>query len=375
MEQFANRPPMSRQDEEQENSVIQPRCAVRAMPAPDTALTIHDAAFDGDVPKVRAFLELGVSINAQNQNGNTALHIAAREGHVEMARFLRSQPGVDENLENVAQQKAVDCAKNDEMRAVFSAPDFHDGIRQEEKIPTIHKYNLCNGNMYSAKVVASLLGLLAVAYLSGAFLVAVGVANPALAAMGGGWLLGEGMTFMVITGLLLSGIHQVEEREGFIKYGKKFNKLVKRRKSKLVRKALVSGVNPNGYGVGYPVFIAVANKDTQIINDLLRYGANPNVKDEEGYTPVFRAIMAGDAEVVKVLRSSPHTDLDVPNNEGQTARAYLHLLPKENPSVLQGEENAPQAEKKRSSPRKRLKRDNTVKQGPSCTPKPPGTLS
>ncbi len=373
MEQFANRPPMPRQDEEQENSVVQPRCAVRDVPAQDMALTIHDAAFDGDVPKVRAHLELGVSINAQNQNGNTPLHIAAREGHEDVVRFLRSQPGVDESLENDFGQKAFDCAKNDDMRAMFAVSGTRKNIRSEGRLPVagFRDWLFCDPDGGRAVwvdmvvVVASML----VAALFFPLLIEAGgmVAWSALFLFSASLFCLKGLADKSVRNMHLCKKQKVcagAQLEAIRKAGQKS-----------VRKYLVAGFNPNGYGQGYPLHEAVIKKDPEIIRDLLNYGADPNVKDEDGYTPVFRAVMAGEAEIVKVLRSSPHTDLDVPNNEGQTARAYLHLLPKENPSVLQGKENAPQSEKKRSSPRKRLKRDNTVKQGPSCTLKPPGTLS
>ena len=63
----------------------------------DNALV--QAAIQGDSGAVGDALEHG-DANAHDAEGWTALHIAARNGNVEIARLLLAQPGIDVNVKN-----------------------------------------------------------------------------------------------------------------------------------------------------------------------------------------------------------------------------------------------------------------------------------
>src|SRR6187397_1709110 len=54
--------------------------------APDAPLA--DAAMRGDLEAVRTLLKQGVEVNAAQGDGMTALHWAAEQGNVEMAKLL-----------------------------------------------------------------------------------------------------------------------------------------------------------------------------------------------------------------------------------------------------------------------------------------------
>lgn len=58
-----------------------------------------EAAIEGDVEAFKAFIG-EEDVNVANENGWTALHIAAREGNVEIIRLLLAQPELDINAMN-----------------------------------------------------------------------------------------------------------------------------------------------------------------------------------------------------------------------------------------------------------------------------------
>jgi ankyrin repeat protein len=60
---------------------------------------VIQAAIEGDVEALEAFVG-SEDINASDENGWTALHIAARNGNIEIIRLLLSQPDLDVNAKN-----------------------------------------------------------------------------------------------------------------------------------------------------------------------------------------------------------------------------------------------------------------------------------
>ncbi len=60
---------------------------------------LHDAAFNGDVERVRKLLEKGENPNTKDKYGWTPLHIAASKGHVNVARLLLKH-GANPNVQN-----------------------------------------------------------------------------------------------------------------------------------------------------------------------------------------------------------------------------------------------------------------------------------
>lgn len=64
----------------------------------DTGVLVQ-AAIDGDVEAFEAFVA-SEDVNASDENGWTALHIAARNGNVEIIRLLLAQTNLDVNAKN-----------------------------------------------------------------------------------------------------------------------------------------------------------------------------------------------------------------------------------------------------------------------------------
>ena len=62
------------------------------------AAPLHEAAKEGDLPKVNSLIEGGADLNVRNENGATPLHFAADRGHKDVAELLISK-GADVNAE------------------------------------------------------------------------------------------------------------------------------------------------------------------------------------------------------------------------------------------------------------------------------------
>jgi len=327
-EMHANRPPVPK-EEPQENKWLAgedfvarpPRCTVETGSAQAEDTPLHDAAADGDVKKVRAWLDLGVDVNAQNRNGNTALHIASREGKADVVRLLRAQSGIDETIENSFGQTPAACAKDKAVKAAFAETPRKSGLRSVPKTPSMPQragfaleYANNIGIDFSAddeSAVRSMLLFICWAVIGGMMASIPGLVPLYIAAV-----VAPAFTLMMVA----EHFHAKNRREH------KLMKAVSEGKLDEVSARLREGANPNGCGYGYPLHEAVKTGNAEIVRKLLACGADPNVRDEEGYTPLFRAVQSESRELADVLRASPHTDLDIPNNEGQTARDFLHMV-------------------------------------------------
>jgi hypothetical protein len=49
---------------------------------------LHDAAYKGDVERVKKLLKKGKNPNARDEYGDTPLHWAALKGHVDVVKLL-----------------------------------------------------------------------------------------------------------------------------------------------------------------------------------------------------------------------------------------------------------------------------------------------
>lgn len=87
-------------------------------------------------------------------------------------------------------------------------------------------------------------------------------------------------------------------------YGKPLNWAVGSRHYEAVKVLLDHGADANGDSTGSslaPLILAVDYKDMEIYNILLEKGANPNIKDPNGFSVLHVAAEKGDLDIVKDL--------------------------------------------------------------------------
>ena len=72
-------------------------------------ISIHRAAYEGDIKSVKQHLAAGTDVNARNKSRSTALHRAAYHGHKEVAELLITE-GADVNARDNNGRTALDWA-------------------------------------------------------------------------------------------------------------------------------------------------------------------------------------------------------------------------------------------------------------------------
>lgn len=70
---------------------------------------------------VQYLISLRIDVNAQNDNGDTALHLATNKNHIDVVQVLL-QVGANRNIQNKAGKTAPDLARTAEMKKAL--PDF-----------------------------------------------------------------------------------------------------------------------------------------------------------------------------------------------------------------------------------------------------------
>jgi ankyrin repeat protein len=83
--------------------------------------TIHEAAEDGDIKRVKQHLVKGVDVNAKFKDSWTPLHMAAEEGHKKVVELLILK-GADINVKNGDDRTPLDDAikhKNAEIADIL----------------------------------------------------------------------------------------------------------------------------------------------------------------------------------------------------------------------------------------------------------------
>jgi ankyrin repeat protein len=77
--------------------------------APGGTRTLHESASSGDVGSIELCLNQGTDIHLRDEGGLTALHWAARGGHLEAVKWLLARGASKDELDN-ENQSAADLA-------------------------------------------------------------------------------------------------------------------------------------------------------------------------------------------------------------------------------------------------------------------------
>ena len=85
-----------------------------------------------------------------------------------------------------------------------------------------------------------------------------------------------------------------------------------------------------------PIQSAAAAGHDKVVTMLLEYGANPNVREQGGYTPLHAAAQNGDEEMIRILLFGG-ADLTIASNNGKTALDLALNAGHEKAALLLGE--------------------------------------
>ena len=90
-------------------------CATKQTPEPPTTkapeISIHKAAYQGNIDAVRQHIAAGTDVNTQDDSGWTPLHWAASKVHNKVAKLLIEE-GADVNVVNKDGLAPLDYAEN-----------------------------------------------------------------------------------------------------------------------------------------------------------------------------------------------------------------------------------------------------------------------
>lgn len=99
---------------------------------------IHDAARVGNWDAVKAQLDQGVGVDAQDNSRNTALILAARNGYTtDSVKKLLKHPDINIDLENYTDKTALDIAKETNRTEIVNAIEAY-------KLEQINNYKTPN---------------------------------------------------------------------------------------------------------------------------------------------------------------------------------------------------------------------------------------
>ena len=94
-------------------AVVLVGCATTQQPEAPTAkapdISIHDAAYEGNIEAFKQHLTTETDVNVKNEDGETPLQYAAWKGHKEIAELLIDK-GADVNAKNKGGVTPLDCA-------------------------------------------------------------------------------------------------------------------------------------------------------------------------------------------------------------------------------------------------------------------------
>ena len=91
-------------------------------------ISIHEAAFDGNIEAVQLHLAAGTDVNAKTDIGSTPLHPATYSGHKEIVELLIAK-GADVNAKMTTDETPLDNAIERQHTEIADLLSKHGGIR------------------------------------------------------------------------------------------------------------------------------------------------------------------------------------------------------------------------------------------------------
>ena len=89
-----------------------------ALSAKASAISIRQAAWDGDIKVVKQHLAAGVDVDEKDLYGETSLHYAADKGHKKIVKLLIAN-GADVNAKLIYGTTPLDSTDNKQIRSLL----------------------------------------------------------------------------------------------------------------------------------------------------------------------------------------------------------------------------------------------------------------
>lgn len=91
---------------------------------------LQQACISGNLSLANFLLERGADLKIVDSDGRSSLHLASERGHLEVVSLLINSTCVDVNARDNSGRKAVDVAKNDQVRALLSQAMLSESFKQ-----------------------------------------------------------------------------------------------------------------------------------------------------------------------------------------------------------------------------------------------------
>lgn len=308
--------------------------------------SVHQAAYEGDLSQIQMHIAAGTDLNAIDEHdyGQTALHIALRKGHIDIAKTLITV-GADVGVKTAKGMRPLHLAAEGGHAKVIElliskGADFN--ARNSKGQTPLH-LTIRSENIEAAKESIDLL------LSKGADLDAKDSSGSTVldeAALG--FTPRKVFEFLLSKGAKISSIHlaayrgDVERVRSFMKEGvdvdakKTENQLtpldyaVRGRRFKTAKFLVAEGANPNGSAKDMPALpYAIMHGNNKIAECLLSNGADPNSQGRQSGMPVLHiAVLVGNKEMVDLLIKNG-ADVKARDKREKTALDYAKQFRKQ----------------------------------------------